>query len=69
MSPENSFYIEHNTTRQLIPDSNKYCQIPYLKHFLSYQRIHFKQYLMLSINSFQTMTDLNQTTKIRGPTL
>ena len=63
MSPENSFYIECNTIRQLILDSNKCCQITYSKHFLSYQRIYFKQYLVLSINSFQIMTDLNQTTK------
>ena len=63
MSPENSFYIEHNTTRQLILDSNKCCQITCSKHFLSYQRIYFKQYSVLSINSFQIMTDLNQTTK------
>ena len=41
--------IKLNTIRQLLPDSNKCCQITYSKHFLSYQIYHIKQHLVLSI--------------------
>ena len=60
--------VELNTIRRLLPGSNWCCQITYSKHFLYYQIIHIKQNLLLLMSSFKKLTDLNQTTKTRGPT-
>ena len=56
--------VELNTITQLLQTS---CRKTYSKHFLSYQIIYIKQHLVLPLNAFQRMTDLNQITKTWGP--